>query len=139
MRRVSSIPTDADPTPADAVRRGARQCFGAGSMVALLLVLTVMPGAAAFAAPEAVGQIGILLQEVVRPRPDRDPREPRVVEVQHEACPQLVQVGTVLGTDTVVRKNASPSSGSERVCSVEVRCEAFAALPWMMDTPPPAC
>lgn len=139
MRSVSTIPNDACESATDTLRRGARQCFGAGSMVALLLVLTVLPAAAAFAAPEAVGQISILLHEAVRPRPDREPREPRIVEAQREVCATFCQVSVIRGSDPTVQSGEALPGVLARPCLHEVRCEAFAALPWLMDTPPPAC
>lgn len=138
MQSTSTIPNEVCESAADTLRRGARHCLGAGSMVALLLVLTVLPGAAAFAAPEAVGQISILLHDAVRPRPDREPREPRVVHAEREVSAALCTVGAVRGTASMVQSGEAVSGVFARVCTHGVRCEAFAALPWLMDTPPPA-
>lgn len=134
-------PTSQTKTPTvatETVRRSARQCVGAGSMVALLLVLTVMPGAAAFAAPEAVGHISILLHEVVRHKPDRDPREPRVTVAEREIAVSAVRFASSI--PAVRASDVSPAvPASAPVFAWQSRCEAFAATPWSMDTPPPGC
>lgn len=119
------------------VRHGIGAGFNAGSMVALLLVLTVMPGAAALAAPEAMGHLGVMLHEVVRPKPDRDPREPRVSVTDSQSVERIVFAGPIEsvlrnGSDVVLCGHA-PTEMAHRS-----RAEAFAARPWCMSTPPPA-
>jgi hypothetical protein len=106
-------------------------------MVALLLVLTVMPGAAALAAPEAMGHLGIMLHEVVRPKPDRDPREPRVSVTDGQSVERVVSAGPMepvagVGSEVVLCGEAP------LVLSHELRAEVFAARPWCLSTPPPA-
>lgn len=126
--------------PVEPVHSGMRRCLssgiGAGSMVALLLVLTVMPGAAAFAAPEAMGHISIILHEVVRPKPDRGPREPEVsVGEQRSAQAVVVALPRQCSDVDLMESVAVPAL---RSVSHRSRAEAFAARPWCMSTPPPA-
>lgn len=118
------------------VRRGARQCFSAGSMVALLVVLGVMPGAAALAAPEAMSHINFVLHEVVRPKPDRDSREPG-------ASIREVAVGTKsISTPAICAIEPAVNPSIEQVVPCDLahsrRCEMFAARAWCTSTPPPA-
>jgi|GEM_PF-2798989 len=118
------------------VRRGARQCFSAGSMVALLVVLGVMPGAAALAAPEAMSHINFVLHEVVRPKPDRDSREPG-------ASIREVAVGTKsISTPATCAIEPTVDPSIEQVVPCDLahfrRCEMFAARAWCTSTPPPA-
>lgn len=120
----------------ETVRRGARQCFGAGSMVALLLVLSVMPGAAALAAPEAMSHINFVLHEVVRPKPDRDPREPGVSIREVAVATKSSSACAICVIQPTVDRSIGQSGRSERTHAE--RCEMFASRPWCMSTPPPA-
>jgi hypothetical protein len=104
-------------------------------MLALLLVLSVMPGAAAFAAPEAVGHISIILHEVVRPKPDRDPREPRVVVSQIAVDRSVPVPRAVEWHGSGMQRGMFPLVHRER--SHRSLAEVFAANPWCMSTPPP--
>lgn len=119
------------------VRHGIGAGFSAGSMVALLLVLTVMPGAAALAAPEAMGHLSVMLHEVVRPKPDRDPREPRVSVSDSQSIERAVLSGPIES----VPDNGHDVATCGRapvVLAHRSRAEVFAARPWCMSTPPPA-
>ena len=104
-------------------------------MVALLLVLSVMPGAAAIAAPEAMSHINFVLHEVVRPKPDRNPRDAgvsiREIAVAAKSAPARV---TAVIQPTA---GASPGGFAGRDCTHAERCQAFAACPWCTSTPPP--
>lgn len=132
----TNIVEDGLCTP-EGVRRGPWQCFGAGSMVALMLVLTVLPGAAVFASPEAVGHISVLLQEAVRTKPDRDPREPRVGVVEHQQAVALLCVVRV--RDAMTLADGSRDRAPSRACVIDhhTRSECFAAGVWLSGTPPP--
>ncbi len=140
MGYPASHPISDPEGPVQPVQRGLRRCFGtglgAGSMVALLLVLTVLPGAAAFAAPEAMGHISIILHEVVRPKPDRDPREPGVSQSDR----QSIQAIAVASPRVLSFEQTRDESGarSQRAMSHAGRAEVFAARPWCTSTPPPA-
>lgn len=117
------------------VRCGLNAGVGAGSMLALLLVLSVMPGAAAFAAPEAVGHISIILHEVVRPKPDRDPRETR--DTDRQAGDVLRSPTTRAVTAVVPNVEYATDPGFAVDAEHRQRAEMFAACPWCASTPPP--
>jgi hypothetical protein len=107
-------------------------------MVALLLVLTVLPGAAAFAAPEAVGDISVLLQEAVRSRTDREARDTRVSTVEREV--KLASSPAPTGGMAVPRGCSLDHRVSHGlVLEHRARGECFTAMPWSSDTPPPVC